>query len=214
MFKIKRFIPGFFLLLVVPSYAATLDLSVELEPASNLDTQKNLSGFSLESINYNGKGCPQGTAALNISNDRTAFTLDFTEFKTGLNTEKTLHSRTNCRLDIEAKIAQGWRWRIAGFLLQTEAIFDTNVKVIERIILLGGGGATNATIAEELKGELTEPRKIKFLGSPYSSCREDTSLASIVTTADLLSEGEGEGSYQIHSIGDLIFQFEKCSVEL
>ncbi|MFC9914174.1 DUF4360 domain-containing protein [Streptomyces sp. NPDC059862] len=63
----------------------------------------------------NGSGCPQGTAAVAVSADNTAFTVTYSEYlaQVGGNAEPTAF-RKNCQLNLVVHVPQGFTYAIAS----------------------------------------------------------------------------------------------------
>lgn len=71
----------------------------------------------IENITYKGTGCAdESTASVNISEDKQAFTVTFSEFaaQTGP-LLSPLEGRKNCNLTIDLDIPAGWQFSIASF---------------------------------------------------------------------------------------------------
>ncbi|MFI8093637.1 DUF4360 domain-containing protein [Streptomyces sp. NPDC086080] len=63
----------------------------------------------------NGSGCPQGTAAVAVSADNTAFTVTYSDYlaQAGGNSDPTA-SRKNCQLSLLVHVPQGFTYAIAS----------------------------------------------------------------------------------------------------
>ena len=63
----------------------------------------------------NGSGCPQGTAAVAVSPDNTAFTVTYSDYlaQAGGNSDPTA-SRKNCQLSLIVHVPQGFTYAIAS----------------------------------------------------------------------------------------------------
>src|SRR5512134_2701401 len=71
--------------------------------------------ITVESLTYEGSGCPAGSVALNLSPDRTAFTLLFDAYvvEVGPETPKKERAR-ECTVDAVLSAPPGWSWAIVG----------------------------------------------------------------------------------------------------
>ena len=90
-------------------FAAALALAAGLIPAA---PAANAAGTPLpiQSLSYAGTGCPQGTAGLSISNDRTVFTVIFDSdvASTGPGVPTT-EATKDCAVNLNLVMPQGWR---------------------------------------------------------------------------------------------------------
>jgi uncharacterized protein DUF4360 len=67
----------------------------------------------IDVVTANGSGCPDGTAAVAVSPDATAFTVTYSEYlaQAGAGTKPT-DSRKNCQLGLNVHIPQGYTYAI------------------------------------------------------------------------------------------------------
>ncbi|GHB34540.1 hypothetical protein GCM10010377_26870 [Streptomyces viridiviolaceus] len=63
----------------------------------------------------NGSGCPQGTAAVAVSEDNTAFTVTYSDYlaQAGGDSDPTAF-RKNCQLNLVVHVPQGFTYAVAG----------------------------------------------------------------------------------------------------
>ena len=108
--------------------------------------------ITIKRILANGAGCPLGTVAKNISDDKRAFSLTFSDFVAesgpGLSPSR---ARKNCVVTVTFKVPAGWQYSIGSFfsiwgwieawLLLTELHIFSKVRVkrvslnrIERVL--------------------------------------------------------------------------------
>jgi len=83
----------------------------------------------IENIAFKGTGCPDNsTASVNISDDKQAFTVAFSEFvaETGPGLPLTA-GRKNCNLTLDLDIPAGWQFSIASFNFRGFAAIDEGV---------------------------------------------------------------------------------------
>jgi hypothetical protein len=76
-----------------------------------------LEGVTIQSINALGSGCKDpSTYAVNLSDDKKAFTLSFSEFIAEVGPGIPLvESRKNCSIVLDLKIPAGWQYTIGTF---------------------------------------------------------------------------------------------------
>ncbi|MEU2910677.1 DUF4360 domain-containing protein [Streptomyces massasporeus] len=90
---------------------------------SALPAQTPSSGFDdpppdkiiIQVATVNGSGCPQGTAAVAVSEDNTAFTVTYSDYlaQAGGNSEPTAFRR-NCQLNLKVHVPGGFTYAIAS----------------------------------------------------------------------------------------------------
>lgn len=67
----------------------------------------------VQSITYDGSGCPQGSVGSSFANDRQSFTLIFDQFVASMGPGVTRdEARKHCELDVELKSPDGWKWAV------------------------------------------------------------------------------------------------------
>ncbi|MDB1087249.1 DUF4360 domain-containing protein [Streptomyces sp. ACA25] len=69
----------------------------------------------IELITVNGSGCPDGTAAVAVSADNTAFTVTYSEYlaQVGVGARPT-DFRKNCQLNLAVRVPQGFTYAVVG----------------------------------------------------------------------------------------------------
>ncbi|MEU5429517.1 DUF4360 domain-containing protein [Streptomyces olivoreticuli] len=69
----------------------------------------------IEIATVNGSGCPQGTAAVAVSPDNTAFTVTYSDYlaQVGVGSKPT-DARKNCQLNLIVHVPQGFTYAIAS----------------------------------------------------------------------------------------------------
>jgi hypothetical protein len=88
----------------------------------------NPNEFYVNTIKYNGSGCPLETVSPSISDDGKAFTLTFGQYIAEVGPGVALtESRKNCQLDINLHIPQGWAYTITNVDYRGYARLDPNV---------------------------------------------------------------------------------------
>ncbi|WP_217161993.1 DUF4360 domain-containing protein [Streptomyces sp. AC512_CC834] len=81
----------------------------------------------------NGSGCPQGTAAVAVSEDNTAFTVTYSDYlaQAGGNSSPT-DFRKNCQLNLLVHVPQGFTYAIAGADYRGFAALQSGAKGTQR----------------------------------------------------------------------------------
>ncbi|MBC7658402.1 MAG: DUF4360 domain-containing protein [Chitinophagaceae bacterium] len=84
-------------------------------------------GFAIEVIKAEGAGCPSGSFASNISPDKQAFTVTFSQFGTELvaGTKKSVKS---CRVSLTTNVPEGWQYSVASFNFRGFLTIDEGVE--------------------------------------------------------------------------------------
>ncbi|MFI5776724.1 DUF4360 domain-containing protein [Nocardia sp. NPDC051570] len=68
----------------------------------------------IDVVTVNGTGCPQGTAAVAVSPDNTAFTVTYSQYTAQVGVGSTpTDFRKNCQLDLRVHVPQGFTYGIA-----------------------------------------------------------------------------------------------------
>ncbi|HYX37792.1 MAG TPA: DUF4360 domain-containing protein [Oligoflexus sp.] len=85
--------------------------------------------ITIENIQYNGTGCPLGTVAQNVSDDKQAFTLTFSEFFAEAGPGISLaQGRKNCIATVTLHIPSGWQYSVANFYYRGFMQLDEGIK--------------------------------------------------------------------------------------
>ncbi|MGW0827217.1 DUF4360 domain-containing protein [Streptomyces sp. NPDC002845] len=81
----------------------------------------------------NGSGCPQGTAAVAVSPDNTAFTVTYSDYlaQAGGNADPTAF-RKNCQLNLVVHVPQGFTYAIASADYRGYAMLQPGASAIQR----------------------------------------------------------------------------------
>jgi hypothetical protein len=85
--------------------------------------------ITIKKIQYNGTGCPLGTVAKNVSDDKTAFTLTFSEFVAEAGPGIPLsYGRKNCVATLVLDVPAGWQYSIGSFFYRGFMALDKGIK--------------------------------------------------------------------------------------
>ncbi|WP_141732606.1 DUF4360 domain-containing protein [Oligoflexus tunisiensis] len=85
--------------------------------------------ITIKKIQYNGTGCPLGTVAKNISEDKTAFTLTFSEFVAEAGPGISLSAgRKNCVATLVLDVPAGWQYSIGSFYFRGFMALDKGIR--------------------------------------------------------------------------------------
>ena len=87
------------------------------------------SSFRILDIRTQGTGCNLGTVALNISSDRQAFTLSFSEFFAEITAGSGLtEAMSQCRVLFNTEQDAGWEYGVLGVNVRGAAFLDAGVR--------------------------------------------------------------------------------------
>ncbi|WP_217240522.1 DUF4360 domain-containing protein [Streptomyces sp. AC555_RSS877] len=81
----------------------------------------------------NGSGCPQGTAAVAVSEDNTAFTVTYSDYlaQAGGNSDPTAF-RKNCQLNLLVHVPQGFTYAVASADYRGFAALQSGASAVQR----------------------------------------------------------------------------------
>lgn len=87
------------------------------------------SAYAINKMTYNGSGCPLGTVASNISEDKKAFTLIFDQFLAEAGQGVSIReSRKFCQITLDIDAPKGWSYALATFDYRGYAFLDDKVE--------------------------------------------------------------------------------------
>lgn len=114
--------------MILKIYRTILSLGLFFSSNYLLAAPSPADDIEIENIIYNGSGCPFGTVAENVSPDKQAFTITFSDFIAEAGPGLPLSSgRRNCQLTIDLTIPQGWQFSISSFDYRGFAFLDLGV---------------------------------------------------------------------------------------
>ncbi|MGW7256329.1 DUF4360 domain-containing protein [Streptomyces sp. NPDC054834] len=102
-------------LLLSGAVAALLTTAVPAHAESPVVTDPPPDKIVIDVATVNGSGCPQGTAAVAVSPDNTAFTVTYSDYlaQAGGNSDPTAF-RKNCQINLIVHVPQGFTYAIAS----------------------------------------------------------------------------------------------------
>ncbi|MFF0787737.1 DUF4360 domain-containing protein [Streptomyces spiralis] len=102
-------------LLLSSAIAALLTTALPAHPSSPVVTDPPPDKIVIDVATVNGSGCPQGTAAVAVAPDNTAFTVTYSDYlaQAGGNSDPTAF-RKNCQLNLVVHVPQGFTYAIAS----------------------------------------------------------------------------------------------------
>jgi hypothetical protein len=131
-------------LLVMGAAAAHAEVRDPIAPSEPITIKK---------IQYNGTGCPLGTVAKNVSEDKTAFTLTFSEFVAEAGPGIPLSAgRKNCVATLVLDVPAGWQYSIASFYYRGFMALDKGMKAEHSASYFIEGQGKTGTFASQKSG--------------------------------------------------------------
>ncbi|MEU9730284.1 DUF4360 domain-containing protein [Streptomyces sp. NPDC048002] len=105
----------------------------------------------------NGSGCPQGTTAVAVSEDNTAFTVTYSEYlaQVGGNSEPTAF-RKNCQLNLVVHVPQGFTYAVASADYRGFASLQSGASAVQRASYYFQGSPQTAYRSHPYSGPLND----------------------------------------------------------
>lgn len=142
----QKFLP----LLALSSLAAFSQLGMSQEAP-------NPSQVYIKTIGAMGTGCKQGTFATNLSDDRKAFTVNFSDFIAYMAPGASIaEARKNCSITLTLNVPAGWQYSVGSF--NYRGYMDVAPKVLAEhstSYFFQGTGQTGSFVARE-QGPITK----------------------------------------------------------
>ncbi|HLV71962.1 uncharacterized protein DUF4360 [Actinomadura hallensis] len=135
-------------------------------------------GVTIEIATVNGSGCPAGTAAVAVSDDKEAFTVTYSDYMavTGGSSSPT-DFRKNCQINMKVHVPQGFTYAIAAADYRGFAYLQRGASAMERASYYFQGMPQTSAISHSLQGEFidnwqfTDENDVAQL--VYKPCGED-----------------------------------------
>lgn len=111
----------------------------------------------IDVLTVNGSGCPEGTAALAVSPDNTAFTVTYSNYlaKVGVGAAST-DWRKNCQLNLVVHAPAGFTYAIASVDYRGFAALEAGATGLERANYYFQGSPATAYISHSFTGPLAD----------------------------------------------------------
>ncbi|MER6674806.1 DUF4360 domain-containing protein [Streptomyces sp. NPDC000983] len=105
----------------------------------------------------NGSGCPQGTTAVAVSEDNTAFTVTYSEYlaQVGGNSDPTAF-RKNCQLNLVVHVPQGFTYAVASADYRGFASLQNGASAVQRASYYFQGSPQTAYRSHPFSGPLDD----------------------------------------------------------
>lgn len=130
---------------------------------------------SIESIAFDGSGCPEGSVAQSLSSDRTSFALLFDQFVAskgpGVPAEQ---AHRQCQMSLSLKLPQGWQYSVATIEYRGYVQLPRKMKATQRTTYYFEGDGDFASVHSTYAGARAEDYLIRdtlpFSTVVWSSC--------------------------------------------
>ncbi len=163
---------GFFAPLMLASIA-----HAEVRPGENVPVEP----VQIKKVLYNGSGCPLNTVASNIADDKTSFTLTFSEFVAEAGPNISLaNGRRNCTMTLVLDVPAGWQYSVASFYYRGFMQLDEGIKAEHGAdYFFEGQGLTGRFGTNKvgpLSSEYVYNDNVGLASSIWSPCQEERAL--------------------------------------
>lgn len=170
-----------------------VEVSRGAAPPSGPDPTK----VNVQSVTYGGSGCPQGTVATSLGDDRSGFTLLFDGFVASKGPEIPLTEATKtCQVNLHLEVPQGWQYSIGTIDHRGVVSLPKKMKATQQVTYYfdGDGELTSAdtTFAGPVSKDYLIRDTLPFSSVAWSSCDQVRPLT--ITTQLQLRGGTETGS--------------------
>ena len=172
----------------------------------------------VESITYDGTGCPAGSVAQAFNAERTVFTLEYDAFVASKGPGVPLDEATKrCQVNLDLKIPQGWQYSVATVDHRGAMQLPRKMKATQRSTYYFEGDGALATADTVYAGPVTKEYLIRdtlpFSTVVWSSCDK---VRPLTITTELELRGGIEAGQITHDSTDgrnvtvLALQWQPC----
>ena len=169
-------------------------------------------GVTIEIATVNGSGCPAGTAAVAVSDDKEAFTVTYSDYLAQAGgSSKPTDFRKNCQISLKVHVPQGFTYAISSTDYRGFASLEPGATAMEKASYYFQGMSQTDAISHDLKGsyadnwQFTDTNEVAQL--VWKPCGEErnfninTELRANLGTADpskvsFISMDSTDGSYK------------------
>ncbi|MFG2947401.1 DUF4360 domain-containing protein [Streptomyces adustus] len=137
--------------------AALLTSALPAQAASPVFTDPPPDKIVITVATVNGSGCPQGTTAVAVSEDNTAFTVTYSNYlaQAGGNSDPTAF-RKNCQLNLVVHVPQGFTYAIASADYRGFAALESGASATQRASYYFQGSPATAYRSHPFSGPLND----------------------------------------------------------
>ncbi|RKN43894.1 DUF4360 domain-containing protein [Streptomyces hoynatensis] len=109
--------------------------------------------MEIQVVTVNGSGCPEGTTAVDVSEDNTAFTVTYSDYlaQVGVGATPT-DFRKNCQLNLAVQVPQGFTYAIASVDYRGYAYLADGASAIQKASYYFQGSPDTAQYSHQFTG--------------------------------------------------------------
>ncbi|WP_329097885.1 DUF4360 domain-containing protein [Actinomadura citrea] len=114
-------------------------------------------GVTIEIATVNGSGCPAGTAAVAVSEDKEAFTVTYSDYlaQAGGSSGPT-DFRKNCQISMKVHVPQGFTYAISSTDYRGFASLEPGASAVEKASYYFQGMSQTSAVSHPLKGQYAD----------------------------------------------------------
>jgi len=172
----------------------------------------------IKSLVYGGTGCPRGSAAVSVADDRQSFTLIFDKFvaSTGPGVPIT-ESRRNCQLNVAMNYPAGWQYSVMTSVYRGYVQMENGVSGLHKSTYYFQGEEQQFSSQASFRGPVDKDYVIAddIAMQSWSPCGESRSL-NINSQVRLMTQFQGTSGQMTQDSEDgkvkqiLNFQWRRC----
>ncbi|GGT61290.1 DUF4360 domain-containing protein [Actinomadura citrea] len=113
--------------------------------------------MTIEIATVNGSGCPAGTAAVAVSEDKEAFTVTYSDYlaQAGGSSGPT-DFRKNCQISMKVHVPQGFTYAISSTDYRGFASLEPGASAVEKASYYFQGMSQTSAVSHPLKGQYAD----------------------------------------------------------
>ncbi|WP_067452055.1 DUF4360 domain-containing protein [Actinomadura macra] len=130
---------------------ATTTTSISSASASTGLLERGPDGVTIEIATVNGSGCPIGTTAVAVSEDKEAFTVTYSDYMAQVGGDaKPTDRRKNCQISMKVHVPQGFTYAISSTDHRGYAFFQPGATGVQLANYYFQGSSGNQEIPHQL----------------------------------------------------------------
>ena len=171
------------------------------DPRNIPGDQEKPNFFAISSIDAFGPGCPAGSVVTNISDDKEAFTVVFSDFLVELTGNEQRIDRQACRLRLNLEYDSGWEYSVLGVAVRGYAALDEGVRATQTISLGNRRGGFKETFVGPMYEDYVRSEEFDLKRLNWSGCRRRNNDLELNTSIGLRSrDSSATGLFTVDSI--------------
>jgi len=172
-----------------------------------IDRQADVPAYAnITQVAYGGTGCPQGSAALVISNGGSTLTAIFDKY-----TVETYgpSARKNCQVLVDVAFPKGWTFTVIDIIQRGSATLDPQVTAELRTNFYFSGESQQGTITRTIKGPYDDNYQVEDQSGAavYSPCNANNDAAFNINSQLKLTQSSGSRGHGLLSADSLDLKF-------